>query len=98
MLLYLPIHININLYQQNNIYISCFLYKIIIEVMNMDSKLLITKKLRGDDGYRVFSVRLRTDILDHVNALAEDTGRTRNELIGMLLEFSLENSEVVNES
>lgn len=66
--------------------------------MNMDSKLLITKILRGDDGYRVFSVRLRTDILDHVNALAEDTGRTRNELIGMLLEFALENSEVVNES
>ena len=64
----------------------------------MDSKLLITKILRGDDGYRVFSVRLRTDILDHVNALAEDTGRTRNELIGMLLEFALENSEVVNES
>ena len=64
----------------------------------MDSKLLITKKLRGDDGYRVFSVRLRTDILDHVNALAEDTGRTRNELIGMLLEFALEHSEVVNES
>lgn len=64
----------------------------------MDSKLLITKKLRGDDGYRVFSVRHRTDILDHVNALAEDTGRTRNELIGMLLEFALENSEVVNES
>lgn len=64
----------------------------------MDSKLLITKKLRGDDGYRVFSVRLRTDILDHVNALAEDTCRTRNELIGMLLEFALENSEVVNES
>lgn len=64
----------------------------------MNSKLLITKKLRGDDGYRVFSVRLRTDILDHVNALAEDTGRTRNELIGMLLEFALENSEVVNES
>ena len=63
----------------------------------MNSKLLITKKLRGDDGYRVFSVRLRTDILDHVNALAEDTGRTRNELIGMLLEFALEHSEVVNE-
>lgn len=65
--------------------------------MNMSSKLLITKKLRGDDGYRVFSVRLRTDILDRINALADDTGRTRNELIGMLLEFALEHSEVVNE-
>ena len=67
------------------------------EVMNMSSKLLITKKMRGDDGYRVFSVRLRTELLDQVNALADDTGRTRNELIGMLLEFALEHSEVVND-
>ncbi|WP_085022263.1 CopG family transcriptional regulator [Anaerovibrio sp. JC8] len=63
----------------------------------MSSKLLITKKMRGDDGYRVFSVRLKTELLDQVNALADDTGRTRNELIGMLLEFALENSEVVND-
>ncbi|MBP3780750.1 MAG: ribbon-helix-helix protein, CopG family [Selenomonas sp.] len=63
----------------------------------MSSKLRITKKLRGDDGYRVFSVRLRTDTLDRINTLADDTGRTRNELIGMLLDFALENSEVVNE-
>ena len=70
---------------------------IIREVMNMSSKLLITKKMRGDDGYRVFSVRLKTELLDQVNALADDTGRTRNELIGMLLEFALEHSEVVND-
>ncbi|KHM51633.1 ribbon-helix-helix protein, CopG family [Anaerovibrio lipolyticus] len=63
----------------------------------MSSKLLITKKMRGDDGYRVFSVRLKTELLDQVNALADDTGRTRNELIGMLLEFALEHSEVVND-
>ena len=70
---------------------------IIREVMNMSSKLLITKKMRGDDGYRVFSVRLKMELLDQVNALADDTGRTRNELIGMLLEFALEHSEVVND-
>ena len=64
---------------------------------NMSSKLLITKKLRGDDGYRVFSVRLKTDTLERINTLAEDTGRTRNELIGMLLDFALEHSEVVGE-
>lgn len=63
----------------------------------MSSKLLITKKLRGDDGYRVFSVRLKTDTLEQINTLAEDTGRTRNELIGMLLDFALEHSEVVGE-
>ncbi len=64
----------------------------------MSNKLLITKKLKGDDGYRVFSVRLRTEILERINALADDTGRTRNELIGMLLDFALEHSEVVGEN
>lgn len=64
----------------------------------MSNKLLITKKLRGDDGYRVFSVRLKTDTLERINSLAEDTGRTRNELIGLLLDFALEHSEVVGES
>jgi len=64
----------------------------------MSNKLLITKKLRGDDGYRVFSVRLKTDTLERINSLAEDTGRTRNKLIGLLLDFALEHSEVVGES
>lgn len=63
----------------------------------MGNKLLITKKLRGDDGYRVFSVRVRSDILDRINDLADDTGRTRNEIIALLLNFALEHSEVVGE-
>ena len=63
----------------------------------MSNKLLITKKLRGDDGYRVFSIRIRSEILDKINDLSDDTGRTRNELIAMLLEFALANSEVVSE-
>jgi hypothetical protein len=67
-------------------------------VVIMSNKLLITKKLRGDDGYRVFSVRLKTDTLERINELADSTGRTRNELIGLLLDFALEHSEVVGES
>jgi len=63
----------------------------------MSSKLLITKKLRGDDGYRVFSVRIRSEILDRINELADETGRTRNEIISLLLDFALAHSEVVNE-
>ena len=63
----------------------------------MNNKLVITKKLRGDDGGRVFSVRIKVDTFDHINKLAEETGRTRNELIGMLLDFALEHSEVACE-
>ena len=61
------------------------------------NKLVITKKLRGDDGFQVFSVRIKTEILDRINELAEETGRTRNELIGLLLDFALDNSEVAGE-
>lgn len=63
----------------------------------MREKLIITKKLRGDDGYRVFSVRLKVEILDRVDALSKATGRTRNELIGILLDFAIKHSEVSTE-
>ena len=64
----------------------------------MAEKLLITKKnARGTDGDKVFSVRLREDMVDEIGRLSETTGRTRNELIGLLLDFALANSEVVTE-
>ena len=56
--------------------------------------LVITKKKRGEDGYKVFSVRLKEETLDRLNTLCQDTGRTRNELIGMLLDFALQHSKV----
>ena len=62
------------------------------------SKLIITKKAKGDDGYRVFSVRLKTETLESINDLATETGRTRNELIGIMLDFALKNSEVAGVS
>ena len=61
----------------------------------MKEKLVITKKNpRGVDGYKIFSIRIRDETLDKINMLSEQTGRTRNELIGMLLDYALENSEV----
>ena len=78
-------------------YVILFDIQLLAGVVIISNKLLITKKLRGDDGYRVFSVRLKTDTLERINELADSTGRTRNELIG-LLDFALEHSEVVGES
>ena len=63
----------------------------------MNDKLIIPKKLQGEDGYRVFSVRVKARTLNRVNALAEETQRTRNELIGLLLDFALDHSEVSHE-
>ena len=61
----------------------------------MKEKLVITKKNpRGVDGYKIFSIRIRDDTLDRINAISDSSGRTRNELIGMLLEYALDNCEV----
>ena len=62
----------------------------------MTEKLKITMKHpRGADGYKTFSVRIREEIIDQIDEISKKTGRSRNELIGILLEFSLKNSEVV---
>lgn len=74
---------------QNHVHLGRICY----EVRIMES-LVITKKKRGEDGYKVFSVRLKEETLDRLNTLCQDTGRTRNELIGMLLDFALQHSKV----
>ncbi|WP_315005375.1 ribbon-helix-helix protein, CopG family [uncultured Selenomonas sp.] len=63
----------------------------------MGTKLVITKKKRGEDGHKTLSIRVREDIIDRLDDLAGQTGRSRNELIGLLLNFALNNSEVVAE-
>ncbi len=51
-------------------------------------------KRRGDDGYRVFSVRVREDVVEKIDTIAKDTGRSRNEIIGMLLEFAVDRCSI----
>ena len=51
-------------------------------------------KRRGDDGYRVFSVRVREDVVAKIDTIAKDTGRSRNEIIGMLLEFAVDRCSI----
>ena len=61
----------------------------------MKEKLIIKKKpLKGEDGYRTFSVRIKEETVSALDALSESTGRSRNELIGLLLDYAIQNSEV----
>ena len=63
-----------------------------------DNKLKITPKpLRGEDGDKVFSIRIKTSIAQDLYTLAEKTGRSRNELIGMILEYGLAHYEIEEE-
>jgi len=53
--------------------------------------LIVTvKRAKGEDGYRTFSVRLRESVVSRMDNLSRETGRSRNELISMFLEYALE--------
>ena len=60
-----------------------------------DKKLVISsKKFRGDSS--VVSVRLPNDMIEKLDAIAEQTGRTRNEIIQKCLAYSIENIEITD--
>lgn len=61
----------------------------------MSSKLKIAPKLpKGEDGYETFSIRVKTSTLQALNRISIFSGRSRNEIISILLNFALENCEI----
>ena len=40
---------------------------------------------RGDDGYKIVSVRMKDELIDRLDTLSAQTNRSRNELINILL-------------
>ena len=58
----------------------------------MDPEIKITKKAprRGDDGYKIVSVRMKEEMLERLDRLAAQTNRSRNELINLLLDSAME--------
>ncbi|MBD5111994.1 MAG: ribbon-helix-helix protein, CopG family [Ruminococcaceae bacterium] len=62
----------------------------------MVDKLKITKRanLKGEDGYKVFSVRIKDSVVERLDELSKNTNRSRNELINIILVFGLDNCEI----
>ena len=60
--------------------------------------LIITKKLKGDDGHKTFSVRLPDGTVDRLDYIASKTGRSRNDLINTLLDFAMDYCEIEEET
>ena len=58
----------------------------------MAEEIRITKKLprKGDDGYRIVSVRMKETLLERLDALSAKSNRSRNELINLLLESAVD--------
>ena len=68
-----------------------------IEVIVMAEEIKIKKKVpkRGDDGYKIVSVRMKDELIDKLDRLSADTNRSRNELINLLLEASVDIVKIV---
>lgn len=61
----------------------------------MAEKLIVQRKnMKGEDGHRVFSVRLKEEIVRKLEEIADQTNRSRNELINLFLEYAIENCQV----
>ncbi len=60
-----------------------------------NEKLVIKpKKPKGEDGYKVFSVRIKEDVVARLDDISDRTGRSRNELIGTFIEYALNRCEI----
>ena len=62
----------------------------------MKEKLIIKKKsLKGEDGYKTFSIRIKDETVTRLDDLSKATNRSRNELINILLDYAIDNCEVI---
>ena len=64
----------------------------------MSDKLKISKRsnIKGDDGYKVFSIRIKEEIVNKLDELSKGTNRSRNELINIMLEYGINNCEITD--
>ena len=61
----------------------------------MENKLIIKRKpLKGEDGYKVFSVRIKDETVEKLDMISKKTNRSRNELINTLIDYAIENCEI----
>lgn len=56
--------------------------------------LLITKRAKGEDGYRTFSIRIREELVERLDALCQESGRSRNDLIARFIEYGADNCKI----
>ena len=57
----------------------------------MTGKIKISKKTerKGEDGYKIVSVRMKEELVDQLDDLSAKTNRSRNELINLLLKEAI---------
>lgn len=59
----------------------------------IDNSLKIKK--RGEDGNKVISVRIKEDVLNKLDKISRESNYSRNELINLILQYGVENIEII---
>ena len=55
------------------------------------------KRPKGEDGYKVFSIRIKEETVAKIDTISAQTGRSRNELIGKFLDYAVDRCKVEEE-
>lgn len=60
-----------------------------------DDRLIIKqKKFKGNDGYKIFSIRIKEELVEDIDTISSQTGHSRNELIGIFLEYAVKHCTI----
>ena len=63
---------------------------------NENNELTIKVKYpKGEDGHKNFSIRIRKDIFNELEKISSKTGHSRNELIGIFLEYAIKHCKII---
>ena len=58
--------------------------------MDKDNLILKPKRGKGEDGYKVFSIRVPEETLSRLDDISSKTNRSRNELVNIFLTFAMD--------
>ena len=72
---------------------NIFQRKDLLIVNKIENEPLKIKK-RGEDGYKLISVRIKEDTLSKLDKLANETNYSRNELINLILKHGVNNAVI----
>ena len=62
--------------------------------MDSDNLVITPKRPKGEDGYKVFSIRIKDEIVNKLDSVSVKTGRSRNEIIGLFLEYAADRCKI----
>ena len=62
--------------------------------MENEDLIVRPKRPKGEDGYKVFSIRIKEETVAKIDAISTQTGHSRNELIGKFLDYAVSHCKV----